>query len=222
MVIEKRVAIVDDHQLFLDGASNLFSSQEDGFQVATFSDPLSILSSLDQGADYDLIVADLLMGSMNGLAFVGALRSKKIAIPVLLLSGLEKPLSAVDLLAAGAHGYISKKADVLSFFKAVRTVMAGGTFFDDEETGAEDSQASRARGQASCSIENGDRATPKLSGRQIEILRHIRQGSSNRDISELLSISENTVKSHIKQIFRELNVSKRTASIQKAQVYGFI
>ncbi|WP_339765524.1 response regulator transcription factor [uncultured Hoeflea sp.] len=222
MVVKKRVAIIDDHQLFLDGASNLFNSQGDEFQVSTFTDPLTVLSLLDEGLDYEVIVVDLLMGSMNGLAFVGALRSRNIATPVLLLSGLDSPLPAPDLLAAGAHGYISKKADLASFFKAVRAVMDGGTFFDDEHSGVEELQASRLRNCVSEKADSESRATPKLSDRQIEILRHIRQGWSNKDISESLSISENTVKSHIKQIFRELNVSKRTASIQKAQVYGLI
>lgn len=222
VLIGKRIAIVDDHQLFLDGARNLFASQSSETIVFTFNDPLRILAELKEGVDFDVIVADFLMGTMNGLAFVGALRSRNIATPVLLLSGFEDRLPAGDLLTAGANGFVSKKSDVKLFFSAVRTVMDGGAFFDGEALSADELQAMRLSANTVSAEEPNPAKPPKLSGRQIEILHQIRLGLSNREISQHLSISENTVKSHLKQIFLELKVSKRTASVQKAQIYGLL
>lgn len=108
------------------------------------------------------------------------------------------------------------------FFEAVNTIMDGGVFFDRQKLGIEELAALRIGVRAVGDSGAINAIAPNLSYRQIEILRQIREGMSNKDISQHLSISENTVKSHLKQIFRELNVRKRTASIQKAQMYGLI
>lgn len=214
---DRRIAIVDEHQLFLDGMRNLLLSFSLVFAVTTFNTPDDLLSDLDTGNTYDLIVTDAMMTKANGPSLVDALVSRALKIPVLFLSGSDDPLSFAEIMKGGASGSISKKADKTMFFQAVETVMGGGVFTDLEDSALVPVSTRLRYGAAEDHV-----SVPKLSGRQLEILQHIRRGMSNKDVAVHLLISENTVKSHLKLMFRQLGVTKRTACIQKAQHYGLI
>ncbi|WP_417667754.1 response regulator transcription factor [Roseibium sp.] len=219
----KRIALVDDHQMFLDGAVSLLQLKSDGHCVSAFNDPEVFLLELADGAVFDLIVADLLMGKMNGLALVSAVRSRNLKMPILLLSGVEDALPGVNIERSGANGFISKKDGKDTFLQAVRTVLNGGTFFSPsnwagslEMSDGDTVNNLAGRRQIDCD------KTPSLSDRQKEVLILVAGGNSNKEISRALEISENTVKSHLKQIFEEFGVSKRSACIRQAQLFGLI
>lgn len=213
----RRIAIVDEQQLFLDGMQKLLLSFSLVFVVTAFNTPDDLLSDLDTGNTYDLIVTDSLMINTNGPSLSDALNSRTLSIPVLFLAGTDDQLSIAEIMKGGASGSISKKVDKARFFQAVETVMEGGVFTDLEDSVLVPVSTGLQYG----AVEN-HALLPKLSGRQLEILRHIRRGMSNKDVALHLSISENTVKSHLKLMFRELGVGKRMACVQKAQHYGLI
>lgn len=196
---------------------NLLLSFSLVFAVTTFNTPDDLLSDLDTGNTYDLIVTDALMIDTNGLSLSDALNSRTLKIPVLFLSGTDDVLSLPEILKGGASGFISKRADKTRFFQAVETVMDGGVFTDLEDGALVPVSPGLQDGAA-----ENHASLPKLSGRQLEILQHIRRGMSNKDVAVHLLISENTVKSHLKLMFRQLGVTKRTACIQRAQHFGLI
>lgn len=214
------IAVIDDHKIFLDGISLLIESIDDNYSVVPFSSPLEILREIEGGRRFDLLICDLIMSSMNGLAFVSALRSHSKTTPILMLSGINTAPPIEDVKRLGGNGFVHKSAENSILQKAIETVLGGGNYFED--------------GMGDCLIESPsnafdtddvdmrDKTIPTLAPRQIEVLQLIANGATNKDIADSLSISENTVKSHLKQIFYALGVNKRTACMRKAQMLGLI
>lgn len=169
---------------------------------------------------YDLILCDLIMNDMNGLAFLGALRSHTKEIPVIILSGINTSPPVQDVRRLGGAGFVHKSAHREDFKTAIETVLGGGSYFENIEGGGIDVQFSKQEEREPLTGEEDK--FPKLAPRQIEVLKLIANGYANKDIARELFISENTVKTHLKLIFRELGVNKRTACVRKAQSLGLI
>lgn len=213
-----KIALVDDHRLFLNGFSLLLERLEGEFLVAPFDTPVDLIAALKAGGEYDLVICDLVMSSMNGLAFVDAIRGKH-AVPVLMLSGIESSPPIAEMKHLGVKGFVHKSADDDSLADAIRTVLAGESYYPDGEDG-DHGDAPPAFGAAETWDDNG--GIPVLTPRQIEVLRLISDGASNQDISRELGISGNTVKAHLRQIFELLRVNKRTACVRAARSLGLL
>ena len=194
---------------------------EERFEVNGFDAPSELLQKIENGNVYDLVICDLIMNAMNGLAFIAALRSHSHKIPILMLSGINTAPPIEELKRLGANGFVHKSVDNQILLDAIKTVIAGGSFFAD---GLEACAINRIDVQTRNSLDEvyDVKPLPKLGARQIEVLRLMANGATNKDISNALTISENTVKSHLKQIFLELGVNKRTACVRKAQTLGLI
>lgn len=187
------------------------------FAVTTFTATEDLLVDLDTGGTYDLIVVHRPLVDTNGLSLIEALKSRTLEIPLLIMSGIDDPLPVPEILEGSGGGLISKKADSVMFLQAVEMVLGGGVFTVSEEHSLDLVLLDLPDGTA-----DNQMLLPKLSNRQIEILQHVRQGMSNKDVALYLSISENTVKGHLKLIFCALGVGNRMACVQKAQHYGLI
>lgn len=219
--MSKCVALVDDHQMVLEGLANLIAAEMPGVETYTCNDPLEFLETLTAEHSYSLVVTDLFMLKMNGLAFASAIRDRDAELPVLLLSGVEDELPQETVLSSGAKGFVSKKVGQKALFDGITATLDGkfylnGTVQELSAFNSADRQFGTAR------LNGVDYHHPKLSDRQLEILKLIADGASNKDISNQLVISENTVKSHIKLLFSELGVNKRAACVRQARVYGII
>ena len=221
MTDQVKIAVIDDHRIFLDGISLLIDGMEECFTVESFNAPLEFLRDAEAGKSFDLVICDLIMNAMNGLAFVAALRSRSKTLPILMLSGINTAPPIDDVKRLGANGFVHKSVENDILKTAIQTLLAGGIFFED---GLGDSHIQTVIDDPE---NDGDtayngKAMPKLAMRQIEVLRLIGEGATNKEISKALTISENTVKTHLKQIFLELGVNKRTACVRKAQTLGLI
>ena len=213
------VAVVDDHRLFLMGFSLLLERLDTSCTVESFDTPAELLKAIDAGRRFDLVICDLLMGGMNGLAFTAALRARH-RVPVLMISGINTPPPLDEMRQLDAQGFVHKSCDDDILIEAIETVLAGGTYFTDAgESGA----VARPAVFGNVPDEIGDGAVvPVLTARQMEILRLISGGAANKEIARALSISENTVKTHLRQIFELLRVNKRTACVRAAQSLGIL
>ncbi|WP_417449342.1 response regulator transcription factor [Kordiimonas sp.] len=210
------IAVLDDHRMFLEGISIMVKNMSDSYRVANFHDPADLLTHLSEGKRFDLIICDLIMDRMNGLAFLAAVKAQTKRLPVLMLSGINTAPPIVEMKKLGARGFIHKSADNDTLSKAVKTVLSGKTLFMHDD----------APGQLEGSNEAEDDLSsgqiPVLGKRQIEVLNLIAAGASNKEISRSLTITENTVKTHLKQIFQVFGVNKRTACVRKAQALGIL
>lgn len=215
------IAVIDDHRIFLEGVSLLVEGMEDQFEVTGFDAPFELLRKIETGAVFDLVICDLIMNAMNGLAFIAALRTHTKRIPILILSGINTVPPIAEIKRLGGNGFVHKSVENQVLLNAIKTVMAGGTYFAD---GLEESVINAPTQSNNDGWDDlyDTKPIPKLGPRQIEVLRLMANGGTNKAISKALTISENTVKSHLKQIFMELGVNKRTACVRKAQTLGLI
>ncbi len=215
-----KIAILDDHLIFLAAIALLIKNIYPSCRVKRYSSPIEILQDVEEGAVFDLILCDLIMNSMNGLAFIGALRSYSKSIPVIVLSGINTSPPIEDIKRLGGNGFVHKSAQNDDFKTAIDIVLSGGYYFQDIEKVGVSEQPTKSEILEAIRLDGTE--LPALAPRQIEVLRLIADGHTNKEIAETLFISENTVKTHLKMIFRELGVNKRTACVRKAQSMGLI
>lgn len=216
-----KIALVDDHRVFLDGISLLVEQLSGDFDVIGFTDPAECLKNVSSGTIYDLVICDLIMNAMNGLAFIAALRGHSTNIPVLVLSGINTAPPIQEIKQLGANGFVHKSVENAVLHDAISTLLAGRAYFKDGFGDIDETAAISTNSNTNEHIYD-PAEIPQLAKRQIEVLNLISAGATNKDISEQLDISENTVKTYLKQIFQKLGVNKRTACVRKAQSLGLI
>jgi DNA-binding NarL/FixJ family response regulator len=211
-----QIALVDDHRLFADGFKALLSQAGKGYHVTVYDSPNVFLKAYNSGENYDLIVLDLVMSGMNGLALLSAIRGLQPRARVLMLSGISSEPPRLEMMRLGASGFVHKSADMDALLNTVEDILAGKPprWGSDAETQALEAEALETPGEAG--------QAPQLGPRQLDVLNLIAQGATNRDIAATLEISENTVKSHMRAIFEILGVRTRTACVRKAQSLGFV
>lgn len=201
--------IIDDHRMFADGFVALNDASERPYDIHVYDAPDLFLKALADGLSADLFILDLVMKQMNGLAVLSALRQHGSKAPVLMLSGMADSPPLAEMRALGANGFLHKSAGQDDLLSAIERLLAGGTLFASELSEHADALAS-------------DFQPPVLAARQQQVLSLISQGATNRDISQTLGISENTVKSHLRALYETLGANTRTGAVRKAQQLGLI
>lgn len=196
----KKIAVVDDHALFLAGITQLIAGMDEGFSTVAFSDGVELIRSMDAGTQFDLIITDLSMTNINGLMLVKSLRTKGFSCPIVIVSGVEKALSEAETLAAGADRFVHKGDDFAELAATIEDVL-GLTHRRAKATKAE---------------------AIRLAPRQQEILLLLSTGASNGYISAQLDISENTVKTHLKNMYLLFGARNRLECVQKAASLGLL
>lgn len=214
------IAIVDDHKLFLNGLVLMIENAPGAHEVAAFECPLELIDTLDNGHRFDLIICDLIMNRMNGLAFVDSIR-RNHQVPVLMLSGINTAPPIPEMRKLGVVGFVHKAAEDAILFEAIESALAGRTFFPTDYANADDDAGEDEFGrQVELAGDTG--SIPTLSARQMEVLKLLAGGATNGEIASRLGISENTVKTHLRAIFDSLRVTKRTACVRTARSLGVI
>ena len=201
------IAIVDDHELFLSGIGGLIRQMDSRFVVAGYARGSDLIESLKTGSPkLDLLITDLTMKQVNGLALAAAVRQLLPLLPIIMVSGVEDALSGQNLTMLGINGFVAKSASEPTLRAAIVSALES----TDKGFGR---QAKRPTEQP---------ILPDLAPRQRQIVSLVASGATNREISEALNISENTVKSHLKDVFAELGVTSRTAAVRRARELGFL
>jgi len=212
-----RIIIVDDHKLFLEGFSLLVAGLDENYNVETHVDPVHFTKNLDQAHGVDLLICDLMMSVINGITLISAFRKKYPRVPVLVLSGtpLKPPINELKKLKV--KGFLHKSVEIDEVRFAISQLLQGKTYFDDNMDGVADMTDGLTQHADPEFAE-----VPKLSQRQTEVLHLIGQGASNKVIAKTMSISENTVKTYIKQLFQSFGANTRTSCVRRAQQMGFL
>lgn len=204
------IAVVDDHGLFLEGICNLIRQISTELDVSGFKSAKDLIVLVNSGHHFDVIISDLAMKDINGLALIAALRAGGHETPVIIASGVGEgdPSVAANLIRSGAAAFVHKSSDSATLKRVIYSTL--GRHHNDV-TGDVDA--------GSIGIKTNPTTLP---ARQMEVLELMAQGESNRDIAEKLDISENTVKSHISALFAEFKVNKRTACVKRARDLGLV
>jgi len=200
-----RILVVDDHSLFRDGVISLLEAG--GHKVVGQAGDGLVAVESARALKPDLVLMDINMPLMDGIE---ALRQIKATLPdmkVIMLTVSEDDTNLVHAIRAGADGYLLKHLNAKDFLEMVNGLERG-------EAAITRSLTTRLlRHMTSLEPESG--RTP-LSERELEILRLVATGKSNHAIAEQLSVSENTVKYHLKNIMQKLGVSNRTEAVTLA------
>jgi len=199
-----RILIADDHPLFRDGLRRLLQA-EPGFEVVGEASDGDVLVDLARKTRPDILLLDLSMPRQDGMEVLRELSLSKIPVRTLLLTASIEKAQIVQALKLGAYGVILKEATTQSLFDSIQCVMAGQYWIGRESV----SDLVRALRSVAPS-ENGARGKDYgLTTRELEIVTLVVAGYSNPDIAQRCSISEQTVKHHISNIFDKLGVSNR-------------
>lgn len=191
-----RILVVDDHPLFLEGIATVVAHEADMQLVGRASTARQGIDEFRR-ARPDVTLMDLRLPDMSGIAAVAAIRAEFADARVIMLTTFEGDVEIQRALAAGVRAYILKSAPLDDLVNVIRKVHGGRKHLPAQvaENLAEHF--------------NGD----ELSEREIEVLRRMAEGDRNRDIGEQLSISEQTVKVHIRHIMDKLGAKDRTQAV---------
>lgn len=207
-----RLVVVDDHALFRRGLVGLLA-EFPGFEVVgQAGDGQQALSLIDQTRP-DVVLLDLNMPVLDGIATLRQLKERRLPSRVLMLTISTDDADLLDAIRAGADGYLLKNTEPEDLRKAILRVAEGEGALSPEVT---------APVLRALSHLNEHELAPLLSERELEVLACLSDGQTTQQMAARLFISENTVKTHIRHIFEKLEVSNRAEAVSRAMQKGLI
>ena len=226
-----KILIADDHELFLKGLEFILKENLSNPQLVTAQSYTDIFAILEQQQDFDLIITDL---AMPGAAWLPALNKIHTLIPetpVIIISAVFDKEILQQTLDIGVAGYIPKTASNNLIISAINLVLAGGMYIPHEllystkiNTPENKQPEYYAPLKTLEKFAENNKETPQkgLTERQIDIVKCIAEGLSNKQIAYQMSVSEATVKLHINALLRAMGATNRTQAVIKAQKMGVI
>ncbi|OWQ44218.1 DNA-binding response regulator [Roseateles noduli] len=200
-----RVLTVDDHPLMREGIAAVLGEQPDMTPVGEADNGWQGLQAYERLRP-DVTLMDIQMPGMDGLEALARLRTLSPAARVIVLTTFKSDGQAWQALKLGASGYLLKTQLRTELLDAIRAVHRGNRWIPNEV--AQEIAAHAGQEQ--------------LSGREIDVLEHIAQGRSNREIGGLLSLSEDTIKARVKTILSKLDARDRTHAVVLALKRGLL
>ena len=210
-----RILLVDDQAMFREGLRTLLATQPD-FEVvgeaANGEEALRLCSSERP----EIVLMDLRMPVLDGVAATRRIHAAHPDTRVIVLTTFDDDEDIFEGLRAGAVGYLLKDAGSPKLFEAVRATARGESFLQPSVAARVVAEFARLAGQAS----RAAALVEPLSDRELDVLRLVAQGASNKEIAGALFIAEGTVKNHLTNIFSKLDVRDRTQAALRARELG--
>ena len=204
-----RVMLADDHAVVRKGIRDFLEEDPQIQVLAEASDGQEAWALLARQQP-DVAVLDIRMPGLTGIELTERIKAHYPQVRVLILTAYDDEPYIFALLRAGADGYVLKTASSRDLLQAVKTVAAGKSVLDPDVA---------PKVIASLS---GHRAIEPLSERELEVLRWVAKGRSNREIGKMLDISGRTVQGHLANVFGKLHVASRTEAVTMGLQQGLI
>ncbi len=209
-----RVLLVDDHALFRRGIASALSDHESITVVGEAADGLAGIEQA-MGLQPDVVVMDLQMPRCGGVEACRVLHAELPDTNVLMLTISEKETDLFAAVKAGAKGYLLKDAEPEDLVQAVIHIARGGVIVSP-------SMATKLLTEFKHGEDTKAEAASGMSHRETEILQQVAKGSSNKEIAATLFISENTVKTHLRNILDKLHLANRSQAAAYAIRAGLV
>ena len=201
-----KIIIADDHQLFIDGLQSILSKAIEIEIIGEANNGLEVLKLLENGLQPDLILTDIRMPIIDGVTLTKTLTKEFPQIKVLALSMFDQTADVIEMLEAGAKGYITKNVDKLELICAINTLMKGDYFFSD----ALPTDIKNWFNKEHIETEY------VLTKREKEILNLIIKGRTSIEMAKQLKLSKYTIDTHRKNIHKKLGIKSNIGLVKYA------
>jgi two-component system, NarL family, response regulator len=200
-----RIVIADDHIVVRDGLAAILGMQPDMQILGEAGDGEEACAAFERHRP-DVLLLDLRMPKMDGVDVVRAIRVRHPDARIVIITTYAGDEDIFRSLRAGAKGYLLKDSPRQQIIEAVRNVFAGQQYIPA-------AIASKVAEHA---------LSPQLTAREVEVIQRVARGESNKEVGAALSISEGTVKTHVKGVLAKLEATSRTEAVTIARRRGFI
>jgi DNA-binding NarL/FixJ family response regulator len=204
-----RVLVVDDHALFRRGLEMVLAQEPDIDVVGEAEDGAEAVEKAVETTP-DIVLMDVRMPKRGGIDACTAIKDAVPSSKIIMLTISDEEVDLYDAIKAGAMGYLLKEISIEEVASAIRAVHGGQSLISP-------SMASKLLNEFASMIKRGDERqqvpAPRLTDREMEVLRLVAKGLNNRDIAKQLFISENTVKNHIRNILEKLQLHSRMEAV---------
>jgi len=198
------ILLVDDHVLFRKGVASLLSSREDVKVVGEAGNGREAID-LARRTVPDVILMDVHMPHCNGLDAVRAIKREMPQVKIIMLTVDENDDCLFEAVKSGAQGYLLKKLDPQQLFDMLEVVARGEVALSPPMM----AKILNEFRQPVTETDKGDRVRESLSSREMDVLELVVQGATNKEIADVLNITENTVKKHLQSILSKLHLQNR-------------
>jgi two-component system NarL family response regulator len=204
-----KVLIVDDHALFRRGLQMVLEGESDIDVVGEAGDGHEAIEQAEKTSP-DVVLMDVRMPKRTGIEATRAIKDIAPSTKILMLTISDEEADLYEAIKAGASGYLLKEISIEEVANAVRQVQAGQSLISP-------SMASKLLTEFAAMVKRRDERTqvpgPRLTERELEVLKLVAKGMNNRDIGSELFISENTVKNHVRNILEKLHLHSRMEAV---------
>jgi two-component system, NarL family, response regulator DevR len=208
-----RLVLVDDHEMVREGLRAILGADPD-FEIVGESGSADALAQLVERTHPDIVLLDARLPGVSGPEACRRLSETHPDVRVIIVTTYSDEDLVEESISAGAKGFVVKDIERFALKQAIRAVHRGEGFIAPSVTGR---MLDRMRSRKAASSER-----PLLGDSQVEILRLVAEGFSNKEIAARVHLSENTVKSHLQEIFQRLQVRNRVEAALRATREGLV
>lgn len=211
-----KILLADDHALFREGMRYVLCQLDAHVEILDASNFSEGLSIAENTPDLNLALLDLNMPGSNGAASVNLFHLRYPDIPVVVISGADQYDDIANVMNSGAMGFISKASNSNEMLHALHVVLDGGTYLPPQMLQVVAGEERKKDGRNYRTNKFG------LTARQMEILKYLGLGMTNKTISETIGLAEGTIKVHVASVFQNLRVNNRIEAVQEARRRGLL
>ncbi|WP_135078732.1 response regulator transcription factor [Terasakiella sp. SH-1] len=217
-----KILVADDHNLVREGLKPFLEELDpnvETVEAASFDEAFLVAQNT---AGLDLILMDLKMPGMNGFDGLVKMCETYTSVPIVILSGHFNRHDVLEAVERGAAGYVPKTISGSAMVNALRLVLSGEKYIPSaafQETPEDNDDSPIGRSAASTDMTDGPLS--RLSEREKEILGHLIEGNTNKEIARKLGLQEITVKVHLRNIYRKMDAANRAQAVRIALQNGW-
>lgn len=204
-----KVLLVDDHSLVREGIRHIIERHFPQADIFETSDFQSTCKLAEKESEFDIVLLDFKLPDVEGINCIRQLKRLLPSSPIISLSGVDDADTISTAIKTGVQGFIPKSSSADIMAGAINLVLSGGIYIPPE--------LFNEKPQSTDVIGNSSQESERvLTKRQLDVLKYLVDGKSNKEIANQLNLSEATVKSHLAGLFRLLNASNRTQAVKIA------
>ncbi|MGC9325842.1 MAG: response regulator [Desulfomonilia bacterium] len=207
-----RVIVVDDHAIVREGIKSLLELEPDITHVSEASSSSECMKMLDADNSYHVILMDLKMPGIDGIEATRLIKAQYPNIKVVILTNYDDDEFVLEAIKVGADGYVLKDVRKVDLLKIIHDVLENRGYIDPAVTPKVFDRLKRT----SISTSEDSHVRPVLSQRELQVLEQLVEGKSNKEIADSIYVSLDTVKAHLKSIYKKLGVCTRAQAAKAA------